>query len=162
LRKRVLLTIWLLQFINLASGGDLRVGDGLRSCTSSVAYSHEFDVSGRNVFLIDTPGFDDTTMSDTDILKMISLYLQTTYERGIKLSGVLYFHRISDNKMGGVSRRNFNMFRKLCGEETLRNVLIVTTMWGIVPVPQAEAREKELASDDLLFKSVIDKGARMG
>ena len=43
-----------------------------------VSYSPEFIVNGRRVVLIDTPGFDDTTISDTDILKMISLNLQTT------------------------------------------------------------------------------------
>ena len=28
--------------------------------------------------VVDTPGFDDTTVSDTDILKMIAVYLSTT------------------------------------------------------------------------------------
>ena len=54
------------------------VGDGLRSCTSEVAYSHEFQLFGRRIILIDTPGFDDTTKSDTDILKLIALHLSTT------------------------------------------------------------------------------------
>lgn len=31
------------------------------------------------VTLVDTPGFDDTTVSDTDILKMIAVYLSSTY-----------------------------------------------------------------------------------
>ena len=41
----------------------------------------------------------------------------------MKLSGVIYMHRISDFKMGGISRRNFHMFRSLCGEKTLKNVV---------------------------------------
>lgn len=79
----------------------------------------------------------------------------------MKLSGIIYMHRISDFRMGGISRRNFNMFRKLCGETTLKNVLIVTTMWGLVDPAVAEAREKELMQDDRLFKPVLDKGAIM-
>lgn len=63
--------------------------------------------------------------------------------------------------MGGISRRNFNMFRKLCGDSTLKNVIIVTNMWGEVSEEVGCAREKELASDDILFKPVLDKGARM-
>ena len=63
--------------------------------------------------------------------------------------------------MGGISRRNFNMFRKLCGDETLKNVLIVTTMWGAVDPGIGEAREKELMTNELLFKPVLDKGASM-
>ncbi|KAL4263471.1 P-loop containing nucleoside triphosphate hydrolase [Pleurotus pulmonarius] len=66
-------------FINLASGSDLRVGSGLMSCTSDVQTSKPFRLGDRTVRLIDTPGFDDTTRSDTDVLSMISAYLSTTY-----------------------------------------------------------------------------------
>ncbi|KAI0080924.1 hypothetical protein K474DRAFT_1704220 [Panus rudis PR-1116 ss-1] len=148
-------------FVNLASGGKLTVGDGLRSCTSEVAYSKQFLLDGRRVVLIDTPGFDDTTVSDTDILKRIALELQMTYEQGFKLSGILYLYRISDVRMGGISRRNLNMFRKLCGDDTLKNVLLVTTMWGLVDPVKGTAREEQLATDELLFKPILDGGARM-
>ncbi|THH31507.1 hypothetical protein EUX98_g2680 [Antrodiella citrinella] len=148
-------------FVNLASGASLGVGDGLRSCTSEVATSHVFELFGRRIVLIDTPGFDDTTKSDTDILKMIAVYLASTYGAGVKLSGILYLHRISDFRMGGVNRRNFNMFRKLCGDETLKNVLLVTTMWSHVDLKTGESREEELRTDEILFKPVLDKGAQL-
>ena len=63
------------QFINLVSGSNLRVGDQLESCTTEVEVSMPFEVDGRLVELIDTPGFDDTTTSDADILNMIAVYL---------------------------------------------------------------------------------------
>lgn len=53
------------------------------------------------------------------------------------------------------------MFRKLCGDDTLKNVLLVTTMWGIVESDVGEARENQLRTNDLLFKPVLDKGANM-
>lgn len=53
------------------------------------------------------------------------------------------------------------MFRKLCGDNVLHNVVIVTTMWGVVDVGIGAARERELATDDILFKPVLDLGARM-
>lgn len=56
------------------------MGDGLCSCTDFVGRSKTFDLAGRQVTLVDTPGFDDTEVSDTDILKMIALYLSTRYE----------------------------------------------------------------------------------
>ncbi|OCH83800.1 hypothetical protein OBBRIDRAFT_892121 [Obba rivulosa] len=65
-------------FINTISGSNLQVGNGLKSCTSAVERSCHFQLFGRNITLIDTPGFDDTTISDTDILKMIAAYLSTT------------------------------------------------------------------------------------
>jgi len=148
-------------FVNLASGSQLPVGTGLLSCTSSVQTAGPFQLFGREVILIDTPGFDDSTRGDMDILRSIASYLEATYRRSQKLSGVIYMHRISDFKMGGVSRRNFGMLRSLCGESTLKNILIVTNMWGDVALDVAERRERELASDDLLFKPVLDKGATM-
>jgi hypothetical protein len=65
------------QFINLASGSNLRVGGGLESCTSSVNTAQAFKLDGRSVTLIDTPGFDDTSKSDSDILRMIAAFLAT-------------------------------------------------------------------------------------
>ena len=65
------------QFINLISGSNFTVGNGLRSCTDSVQ-TVDFDLDGRRVVLIDTPGFDDTTMSDTDVLNMIAAFLESS------------------------------------------------------------------------------------
>lgn len=70
-------------------------------------------------------------------------------------------HRISDFRMGGISTRNFKMFRQLCGDSTLKNVVIVTNMWGEVSKEVGIARERELANEDLFFKPVLRKGAIM-
>ena len=67
-----------LQFINLASGSNLQVGNDLDSCTAEVQPTVEFTVDERVVILIDTPGFDDASMRDTDILKLITAFLATT------------------------------------------------------------------------------------
>ncbi|ESK95349.1 hypothetical protein Moror_3874 [Moniliophthora roreri MCA 2997] len=147
--------------INSASGGSLRVGRGLQSCTSTVQLSETFELHGRQVTLIDTPGFDDTTKSDADILKMIAAFLATMYEHKQTLAGVIYIHRISDFRVGGISRRNFKMFRELCGDSTLKNVVIVTNMWGEVGKDVGEAREAELAREDKFFKPVLEKGAQL-
>lgn len=62
----------------MASGSDLRIGTELESCTSEVQLANEFTLDGRAVVLIDTPGFDDTEKSDTDILKLIAAFLEAT------------------------------------------------------------------------------------
>lgn len=53
------------------------MGEGLRSCTAAIGNSDIFELDGCSVMLIDTPGFNDTTKSDTDILKLISTYMAT-------------------------------------------------------------------------------------
>ncbi|KAF7967264.1 hypothetical protein HWV62_35011 [Athelia sp. TMB] len=148
-------------FINLLSGSELRVGRGLQSCTSVVQAAAPFTFQGRRVVLFDTPGFDDTTKSDTDILKMIAAFLASTYQQGATLSGVIYVHRISDFRMGGISRRNFSMFRKLCGDDSLKNVALVTNMWSEVDPAVGAAREAELRTKDIFFKPVLDKHAQL-
>ncbi|CAL1707967.1 unnamed protein product [Somion occarium] len=146
-------------FINLVSGSNFQVGPG--SSTTQVQSSQPFDVGGRRIVLIDTPGFDDTTRTDTDILRMIATYLENTYNDNKKLSGLIYMHRISDRRTSGVSRRSFSMFRKLCGDDTLSSVIIVTNMWGEIREEVGVQRERELATEDILFKPVLDKDAKM-
>jgi len=148
-------------FINLVSGSSLGVSGGLRSCTNTVQMTAPFNLDDRRVVLIDTPGFDDTTQSDTDVLRTIAAFLEASYERGLMLSGVLYFHRISDLRMGGTQTRNFRMFQNLCGERALGNVAIVTNMWSGVEPEVGDAREAELMGEDIFFKPVLEKGARM-
>ena len=66
------------QFINLASGSNLTVGTGPDPCTTEAQLSDEFILDGRGVVLIDTPGFNDTSKSDTEMLEMILTFLATT------------------------------------------------------------------------------------
>ncbi|KAG1747167.1 uncharacterized protein EDB91DRAFT_72861 [Suillus paluster] len=131
---------------------------GLESCTNEVQMSQPFRLDGKRVVLVDTPGFDDTTKSDTDVLKMIAAYLQTMHKQEKLLSGVIYMHRISDVRVGGTSRRDFTMFQELCGKEAYKNVLLVTNMWGEVN-EDLLAREQELREKDIFFKPILDNGA---
>ncbi|KAG8678962.1 hypothetical protein FRC09_019385, partial [Ceratobasidium sp. 395] len=140
-------------FVNDASGGTLDVGDDLQSCTQDVALSNQFQVDGRDVVLIDTPGFDDTELSDTDILLRIS-----ACEEGHKLTGIIYLHRITDGRIGGISRRTFKIFRELCGQKTLANVLIVTNMWSDPPSETHVEREGQLRKDSRYFQPAIKAG----
>ncbi|KAK1223854.1 hypothetical protein PQX77_013250 [Marasmius sp. AFHP31] len=148
-------------FINLASGGRLGVGESLYSCTDKVGLAPPFILNGRHVTLIDTPGFDDTKKNDTEILKLITAFLSETYRAGQQLSGIIYLHRITDVRMGGTAARNFRLFRKLCGEESLRNVVIVTNRWEEVDLNRGEARERELMTEEQFFKPALDEGAQM-
>lgn len=51
------------------------------------------------------------------------------------------------------------MFRKLCGESTLKNVVLMTNMWGRVEKDVGEAREKELAG--VYFRVALEKDAQL-
>ena len=53
------------------------------------------------------------------------------------------------------------MFRKLCGTDSLKNVVIITTMWDKITPGEGSQREQELTSSDNLFKPLLDGGAIM-
>ncbi|KAF8595024.1 hypothetical protein BDV93DRAFT_409222, partial [Ceratobasidium sp. AG-I] len=147
-------------FISDASGQDFPIGHMQESCTVDVRPTAPFKVDGRLVVLIDTPGFDDTTLSDADVLEKIATFLKFTYAADQKLSGVIYMHRITDNRVGGVSRRNFHTFYELCGETSLVNVVILTNMWHDPAQPIELTRENELMTSETFFQPALCKGAR--
>ena len=82
-------------------------------------------------YLIDTPGFDDTHKTDTQVLREITNWLSTAYTADLKLTGIIYLHRILDVKMGGSAMKNLRMFKKLRGDDSLGSVVLATTFWGM-------------------------------
>lgn len=148
-------------FINCASESDLVVGMGLESCTVDVQSSKPFYLDECMVTLIDTPGFDDTNRKEREIIAHISAYLANTYEQGVKLTGIIYMHRISDPRMTGTSMRNFRCFRELCGKDAFKNILIVTNMWRDDELEICNKRESELATDNKFYKAVLEGGGKM-
>ncbi len=60
--------------------------------------------------LVDTPGFDDSGRTDSEILTDISRLLAAQYEAGVSLKGVIYLHRITDVRYQGSSLKALNIF----------------------------------------------------
>lgn len=101
-----------------------------------------------SVAIVDTPGFDDTERSDAEILTLITSFLMTQYQLGIPLKGVIYLHRITDPKMQGHALRNFRMFERICGDNALSNVVLLTTMWDkLRDEVEGLNRDQELRED---------------
>ena len=108
--------------------------------------------------LVDTPGFNDTHLSDTEILRVLVDWMKDSYEDR-QLSGIVYLHSIADARMTGSSLQNLRMFRKLCGDENLGNVILATTKWGITPKDDALVRERDLCSDQGFWSLMIKSGS---
>ncbi|KAI6117109.1 hypothetical protein EV401DRAFT_1617572 [Pisolithus croceorrhizus] len=138
------------------NSGDEGVGHALVSHTSEIKATRCI-IGGSNVVLVDTPGFDDTKKSDLQILESISDWLNKSYEKGTLLSGILYFHRISDNRMAGTPLKNLRVFQKLCGNEAMSRVTLVTTMWDEVEESVGMERLEELEGN--YWKPMISQGS---
>lgn len=103
------------------------------------------------------PGFDDADRSDADILDQITEFLTKRKvlskidhrhlitwvfrqkNNGQRLAGILYLHRITDNRMSGTALAHLKILPSLC-----HNVVIVTTMWDLIDDRLACGREAEL------------------
>lgn len=142
------------------------MGDTLSPCTEEVKKFRRplLSLAYGDLVFVDTPGFDDSmSKSDLDVLKMVDDWLKSTYVivsaehlqhglsvilsrygKDIKLSGLLYFHRISDNRKDGTPLKYLDVFEKLCGKKNLQKVILTTTTWDQVDQKEGEDREREL------------------
>lgn len=159
----------------------VEVGHDLDSCTANVE-AIPFCIDGFHGSIIDTPGFDDTYLTDTAVLRRISDWMDMTYvsaskyllhpywlpiqrlnsnnryRQGVKITGILYLRDITEARMRGSSLKNLAMFRKLCGTSSLANVVFLTTKWDMVSVSDGNRREAQLISDHLQLE--LASGAR--
>jgi len=168
------------QFITAAAGeGDIGiVGDSLRSCTQEVNAVRLVpgEPSFPSISFIDTPGFNDTEALDAVILERLSEWLRcrsdhflqaqrvrsdsvSSFKENIPIAGVLYFHRITDNRMSASAVNNLNIFYNLCGKQMMDRAVFVTTMWDEQNPEESTMREGELRRK--FWKQCLDKGARV-
>jgi hypothetical protein len=82
--------------------------------------------------VVDTPGFDDDTegVTDADTLHKIAKMLTLQYDLKMRLKGIIYLQRISDNRIGHSGKRALRVLREICGDPALENVILTTTRWG--------------------------------
>ncbi|KAJ4415327.1 hypothetical protein N0V85_002768 [Neurospora sp. IMI 360204] len=149
-------------FISHCVGADLGiVGHGLQGYTQAVGcYMFPYSES-VNVYLVDTPGFDDTNLTDSEVLKAIGVWMGETYSKNIKLNGIIYLHRITDPRMVGSAKKNLFIFKKLCGQNALKHVTLATTMWEAVQPSDGERRERELLETREFWGYMQSKGANV-
>ena len=89
-------------------------------------------------------------------MKSDKLIYCNSYKRGAKLGGVIYLHDISSARFTGTANRNLQMFRSMCGEDDLDNIVLGTTKWAL-EVPHSELRHTQLVAE--YWKPLLDKGA---
>ncbi|KAK4227813.1 P-loop containing nucleoside triphosphate hydrolase protein [Podospora fimiseda] len=147
------------RFVNYLKPGATVEGSKLRSETSECQIV-PVRVGRELVYVVDTPGFDDTDRSDAEVLDDITHFLAAQYESGVKLRGIIFLHRITDVRMPGSTLTHFHIFEELCGEEALGNVILLTTRWDeLSHINIGKQREQELR--DEYWDSMIDHGSQV-
>ncbi|KAH6910926.1 hypothetical protein BKA70DRAFT_1099657, partial [Coprinopsis sp. MPI-PUGE-AT-0042] len=142
------------------------VSDGLESSTAEVEEYVHFHESGMEVRIVDTPGFNEYraegTNSDLKILQMIGAFLKKQYDANQKFSGIIFLHNINAAKVDWhTQRRTMTLFKKLCGTESMKNVVVVTSFWDqLSDQSDGIQREHDLITQDGLLKELHLGGAK--
>lgn len=123
-------------------------------------YAYDYNPS-TTVYMVDTPGFDDETRPDSEVLRELAGWLTASYASNIKLNGIIYLHRITDDRLGGQAKSNLIMFKQLCGPDAFSNVILATTMWESVEPTIGAQREFELKTKQDYWGFMISKGSRV-
>ncbi|KAI1660439.1 P-loop containing nucleoside triphosphate hydrolase protein [Daldinia decipiens] len=117
-------------FINKLAGlPAVAEGSQLDSCTQRCEVV-PVSIGSTRTLLIDTPGFDDTGRTDSDILTEIARLLASQYTLGFQLKGIIYVHRITDNRYTGSAVKTFEIFRRICGDEAMKNRQLREKFWA--------------------------------
>ena len=140
---------------------NVNVNVNVRAIGTSNISIFDFELDGNQVYLIDTPGFNDTDCSDAETLAVLATYLSASYVQNVFIHGIVYLHSIANNRMSGSSKRNIDMFKALCGYSTYSNVAIATTFWNQQERPTFLQREAELRDHSAFFGGIVAEGARM-
>ncbi|KAF2264555.1 P-loop containing nucleoside triphosphate hydrolase protein [Lojkania enalia] len=145
--------------VNQLAGREVvKEGAQLDSCTQECQLV-PIDIGNSKLMVMDTPGFDDTERPDSEILSEIALKLSAQYELGIELKGIVYIHRITDNRYTRSSVKTFEVFKKIVGAEALKNVLLVTSRWH--EIDQGTGAERERQLKDKFWAYMIGHGSNI-
>ncbi|KAH8176589.1 50S ribosome-binding GTPase domain-containing protein [Sarocladium implicatum] len=148
------------SFINQCVGSEVaEAGSRLSSITQS-PQAYTTVVEGVNVCLVDTPGFDDTSVSDIDRLQEVSVYLTDLYQSKVNLTAIIYLQDIRVERIGGVALKNIRILEGLTGLENFKAITIATNFWTTPAAPRATEHEVALMNDDYFFGPMLRSGAR--
>ena len=76
----------------------------------------------------------------------------------LKIAGILYLHRITDNCMSGSAHRNLQIFGRLYGNIPFPRTRLVTTTWDLAK-DEVVARQRETQLTSTFWRMLTDEGA---
>ncbi|KAF9037966.1 hypothetical protein BJ165DRAFT_1614238 [Panaeolus papilionaceus] len=138
--------------------------NGLDGCTQTISAYRLNNVTcsydGDGVYLLDSPGFADSKISEMLIVTMLQRWMN---DNDVYFHRILYFTPITSVRLPGSQQQVLKTFQALTGVRTADNITIVTTMWdniwGEHPATHAEKTYGQLR--DNIWKDFIEAGAQI-
>ncbi|KAG8693453.1 hypothetical protein FRC11_002895, partial [Ceratobasidium sp. 423] len=116
------------QLFNMFNDGNRQaISGGTGLCTDHFRISCKFTINGRPFRLIDSPEFHTTSLSDSEIMKKIVIYLVKPRDTGRAppvLSGILYLHPGGNSTEDDRLKETMEALRHLVGDPWLPSVTI--------------------------------------
>ncbi|KAF9030892.1 hypothetical protein BJ165DRAFT_1572293 [Panaeolus papilionaceus] len=121
--------------------------DGFTQGISTYKLNNVMDSHRNPIYLVDSPGFADTKISEMAIVSMLQKWIKDN----------------NSTRLPGTQRQVLKTFNALTGVKTAKNVSIVTTMWdnigGEHAMKHAEQNYQQLQSD--IWKDFVEEGSQM-
>ncbi|KIO05001.1 hypothetical protein M404DRAFT_531377 [Pisolithus tinctorius Marx 270] len=116
------------NFINklVGCGGESNTGKPISPTQGIREFILDVSRDKRYVF-VDTPEFVNAPQSDQDVLRRVVDWLRNKYLQHVEITGVIYTHPTTDNRMPTSVRENLANFSELCAENAAQPVRLVTT-----------------------------------
>ncbi|KAK0753684.1 P-loop containing nucleoside triphosphate hydrolase protein [Schizothecium vesticola] len=133
-------------FATHASGIALKIGDDIEPCTQD-PLAVEFELDGRQIILIDTPGFDDDRRNDIEILRDVLKWIPSQpMLKSRSIDALILLHPVTRDMDGvtGGEKRRVELLQSLLGQDAHKRVTIATTMWESLEPGYAAQLEGEL------------------
>lgn len=111
---------------------------------------------GRTLCLVKIPSFGILENVDPNKLRDLVTFLNELSSRGIRLSALLWLHRISDVRLRGSNREGLEVLKHLIGPDAMSAVRMVTTFWNRQNSTTGKLREQQLA--DTSFEPFLKAG----
>ena len=81
------------------------------------------------------------------------------YRKRMLVGGVIYLHDTTKDGWTGASKRNLNLFSKICGDDAMDLVSFVTTKWGNIPDAQLDNVVRRVGELRVHWAPLIANGA---
>ncbi|KAF9042321.1 hypothetical protein BJ165DRAFT_1486794 [Panaeolus papilionaceus] len=131
--------------------------------TATRVHNHDARQPGdQRAYVLDTPGFSDSQISEAEIIDMINIWMQT--HKCSKVDRVLYFWPITDTRLPGRKRRTIKTLELLTriNGDYPGDLLVVTTMWNRLWNERTKraAEERFAHLRDGVWKDLLDEQGR--
>ncbi|KAI5779794.1 hypothetical protein EDC01DRAFT_695687 [Geopyxis carbonaria] len=148
----------------LTGDTSVKIGDTLESETRTgqvyITQNTPPNIPFRYQYL-DTPGFNDTNRIDLDILEAIADALKLLRQNQQQIGGIIYTHRIVDDRIAGSSLNCLKVLKAICGPKNYSRIATVGMHWDKI-VQQAHGtslgQQRLLEIENDYLRDIKEKG----